>query len=112
MHRFDPTKSYRGTDESGNTALAIAEMYLLEHRFYEAMRGKMHFQVRAQVTVSLTMDQLAYVLEHMPDAFGDVAPHPVDEMPPDVLKLHEDLMRALGNPESHTAKFVAWLNSR
>ncbi|MDN7445901.1 hypothetical protein QZM03_00980 [Burkholderia multivorans] len=112
MHRFDPTKSYRGFDEFGNTAFAIAEMHLLDHQFYEAMGRPLKIQPRSQITIALTMEQLEYVLEHMPDAFGDVPPTSVAEMSDKEREQHEDFLAALKDPGSHAAKFAAWFSNR
>lgn len=112
MHHFDPTKSYKGCDEFGNTALAVAESYLLGHRFYESTGQSLKVQPRVQVTISLPMDWLQYLLDHIPGAFGDVPPATVEEMDDGARKQHEDFLAALEDPESHAAKFAAWFSSR
>lgn len=112
MHHLDPTKSYKGFDAFGNTALAVAERHLFGYRFYEATGRSLKVRPRFQVTVSLPMDWLQYLLDHLPDAFGDVPPASVGEMSDKEREQHEGFLAALEDPESHAAKFAAWFSNR
>jgi hypothetical protein len=98
----------------GTTSLAVADFWALREEFIEAERGQ-GFNVRHQVQVCVTTEQLRYLVDNMPDAFADIPPLTHDEAmarPADEVETYQKMLAEDPDGDTWGARFSRWLKSK
>lgn len=98
----------------GTTCLAVADFQALREEFIGFEHGEM-LGARHQIQVCVTTEQLRYLVDHMPDAFADIAPLTHDEAmarPANEVEAYQKMLAEDSSGDTWGARFNRWLKSK
>jgi len=111
MNYFDPRKSYFSHDNRGVMVKPVVEMSLLQQEQIMERNPEIG-EILHLVVATPTTSQLRWLLENMPDIFGNADPQDPSTMDESGLAEHTRLIENLKDPESHESKFAEWVDKR